>query len=142
MDHSTETSREWRERQDGYLGSPQQTGPLLAEGPPQKRGDPDLGAAVRRAVSHHGREAVLRALRVLDTDLLTFAGWFHDIERQAAADREACGGPSNERGERGGGVPLTRARLLEGEVPIHLRRLMEDPVKVFDMLDRGKGLVV
>jgi hypothetical protein len=110
-------------------------GSVAVTGPDSARQGDGLKAAVRRAVVCHGEQTVMRALRVLDTDLLEFAGWFHTcVERQAAADRDALGGRSNGSGSSDG-ILLTRAMRLEAELPILLRRIMDDPCDVVKGLD-------
>jgi hypothetical protein len=99
-----------------------------------------LHKAAVRACGFGGRmlDLVLRALACRDKAAWEFMAWYAGREHAARCDTEEGGCPSgNGSGEHSDGIPLSTAQRIAAELPLLLRRIMDDPVGVLEDVERG-----
>lgn len=118
---------------------PIHSGDELCRGTGPRQADADLRGALASACRRHrdSIDSIAQGLAVEDADLWRFLAWFQGIEHAALKDTTEGGSTcSGGRGD-GDGIPLSTPQRLVAEVPILLRRLMEDPARILRAVDLG-----
>lgn len=115
------------------------TGDELCKGTGPRQAEADLRGALAAACRRNPEsiDMIAQGLAVEDADMWRLLAWFQGIEHAAAKDTEE-GGATNSGGRGDAdGIPLSNPQRLVMEVPILLRRIMEDPVRILRAVDLG-----